>query len=128
MTNQEIFDKVVDMLAARDFARAGAYVPVINNDDVETGTRFSCMYRSPIGPCAIGLFIPDELYVPEMEGKTAGRLFNEFDIPELADTPLGFLSELQQAHDQAVSAEHMKRALRSMACMFGLSLPEALLC
>jgi hypothetical protein len=98
-----------------------------------------CRYRMSDGRrCALGLFIPDEQYDPEMEGYVAFDLFEHY--PEvLADLlPLKeLLSELQVQHDQAAfneddshtAASHkafretLQRRLETLAAKQQLSIP-----
>ena len=64
------------------------------------------LIRDPHSPvrCAFGVLIPDELYKPEMEGKTASDVCENF--PEVAalfpkewTRTGGFLEECQRKHD-----------------------------
>lgn len=50
---QEIYDGVVGYLASRTTGRAG----------VEAHGGFSCRYRSPTGPCAVGWLLRDDEFV-----------------------------------------------------------------
>jgi hypothetical protein len=88
MTNQEVFDKVVVHL--RSMASQS-----VRLDGV-------CAYRGIDGlKCAIGIFIPDDVYSPDMEGPDNGveRLLNNFNLPELKEIPIDLLKRLQSAHD-----------------------------
>jgi hypothetical protein len=63
MNRQEMFDKVVDHLAAQKR-------PSVDN-------KLECRYRDPEGrKCAFGIFIPDELYDPGMESIRAQSLIS----------------------------------------------------
>ncbi len=59
----------------------------------------ACLYRGPNDTkCAFGLFIPDNLYTPEMEGKEP-RL-----IVKMHEANFSYFCQvLQNCHDQAVS-------------------------
>lgn len=50
-TAQEIYDGVVGYLASRTTGRAGM---------ARRGNAFSCLYRSPAGPCAVGWLLRDD--------------------------------------------------------------------
>jgi hypothetical protein len=72
---------------------------------VESGT---CLYRGPNGTkCAIGCLIPDELYVPDMDGgyvatallKYWPSLQSQFDMGWSYETWVRFFTRLQRAHD-----------------------------
>lgn len=92
MTQQEIFDKVAAHLLQQNRRAEG------------NGGGF-CAYRGDHGlKCAIGCLIPDERYLPEMEGRGASQIF--YDFPYLAKA-MGvdykrdgaLLRELQRIHD-----------------------------
>jgi hypothetical protein len=58
------------------------------------------MYRSPTGlKCVVGIFISDEDYVPDMEGKV-DSLFS-FECPSITaiEPHRGLLLSLQRVHD-----------------------------
>lgn len=90
MTNQEIFNAVV-----KGIYKQGK--PSVSND-------FACRYRSEDGcKCAAGLLIPDEVYTPEMEGKTShylrSKLASGQSLPwTVEQDPL--VRALQRAHDE----------------------------
>jgi hypothetical protein len=67
LSEQEIFDQFLSMMRARGWQAATD--PVLE----------SCVYRSDIGPCAIGMLIPNELYSPALEGVSL-RLMYEFQL------------------------------------------------
>ena len=76
-----------------------------------------CAYRTPNNDrCAVGLLIEDDEYLPEMEGANCPKdVFDWYDLPKTVEKwfPSNtqgirydrgffpFLSELQQAHDDA---------------------------
>ena len=102
MTNQEIFDKVLAHLEKQNG-------PAFVDSDRTKG----CAYKNAVGlKCAVGCLIPDELYVPEIEGAAMGymlefaegtearralkKILDEIGIlPEQYD----LLSALQAMHD-----------------------------
>jgi len=100
-TPQEIFDFVARALLAQgrpsgkiEVNSAGGGVPF-----------FTCLYRSPDGcKCAAGHLIPDELYVPEMEGKAIYTLMlgltglEPLQIEDIKNN-LILVECLQRAHD-----------------------------
>ena len=93
-SSQEVFDYILDGIR-----KQGG--PSIKSD----GLSSACMYRGDNGrKCAVGLCIPDELYIPAMEGLTLTELWD--DKEEIHEdlhagihkhTPL--LCALQDAHD-----------------------------
>lgn len=66
-----------------------------------------CMYRGPEGKkCAMGIFIPDELYHPNMEGAAAfsllesqGTQYNS-ELEKVMPLDAGGMMQLQSQHDQ----------------------------
>lgn len=116
MTNQQIFDKVALHLLKQG-KRAMS--------DWGNPNGLSCSYRGEDGTsCAVGCLIPDEHYVPAMEG--AGGVYNNRLVRD-ALTRVGIdlmqserlLSALQAMHDDARSV--WKEDLRGIAFSFGLS-------
>lgn len=75
--------------------------------DHKSTNGFVCVYRAPDGNrCAMGVFIPDDLYDSKMECKNAHALTqrsSHYEIfkPLLAVLPLGFegMTDLQAVHD-----------------------------
>src|SRR5271165_456575 len=64
--------------------------------------KYNCLYRGPKGKqCAVGMFIPDEQYTPEMEGKVpntdTGSLFKSIKFP----LKLHAMDDFQTSHDNA---------------------------
>jgi hypothetical protein len=102
LTRQEILDKVVE-----HFTEQGC--PSVNedNDDV------SCLYRTENGhKCAVGIFIPDELYNPDMEGLNSGTLIGKFPgVLEAGgvdtEQDQDFMRVLQTAHDSAADDQRL---------------------
>lgn len=103
--NQEIFDRVLTHLRAQGVA---SFSPEIND----------CAYRAQAGlMCAIGCLIPDDLYSPAMEGRSArtlafldlipANLFTAESVPLLVD--------LQMAHDTWMPHE-LGRSLQRWEC------------
>lgn len=63
-TEQEVFDKAVQHLLTQN---------------AKSLTNEGCAYRGNGGlMCGVGPFIKDECYTEEMEGSSAGRLFNDW--------------------------------------------------
>ncbi|MNZ73017.1 hypothetical protein D3C78_914160 [compost metagenome] len=59
-----------------------------------------CKYRSALGhKCAVGCLIPDEEYLPEMEGKIVARLDKEFPTLLPKDISVEALEKWQRYHD-----------------------------
>ena len=90
MTKQEMYDKVKAHLLTQG---AKSSIPGID-----------CAYRGEHGrKCAIGVLIPDEVYSPEMEGRTVGLLSIVYPNIELKyleiEGTIRFANKLQQIHD-----------------------------
>lgn len=80
MTDQEVFDKVV------------AHARQQKEQALEDG---SCRYRTADGKrCFAGIFIKDEVYDKELEGKFASTLIHLFN-----GINIHLLSRLQDIHD-----------------------------
>lgn len=92
-STQEMLDVCVRFLVAQGR-------PAVNMDG-------GCLYRSHSGyRCALGTLIPDELYVPEMEGKDIADLLKGHpELPEWMSSNQAFLAEIQNAHDMATGRE-----------------------
>lgn len=117
MTIQEMFDVAYTTLRDRGFTRAGAYL----NDYADA--PFTCQYRSPIGPCAIGALIGDDDYDPEWDENAEPS----YDVCGLLGVEnyrvLGFADKLQYAHDSGKTPQRMKENLERVAEDYGLSIP-----
>lgn len=88
MTKQETFDIVVAHLR-----RQG------QKSKLKTG-KIKCLYRGPRGlKCAAGCLIPDELYSPEMEGKTWWQLTTKYPQLNELGHDLRLVDVLQATHD-----------------------------
>lgn len=86
MTPQEAFDSTVRHLKAQGCAATN-----------DAGT---CVYRSPTGlKCAMGFHIPDELYNPEFEGKSASYVIDHLHL----DYDPRLMDDLQIAHDYCIT-------------------------
>lgn len=89
LTAQQVFDAAVDGIAAQGFKRS-------------VDEHNACLYRGPDGlKCAVGHSIPDELYLPEIEGLTAYGLVDCLPLARLYINvrDSGLLSDLQRLHD-----------------------------
>lgn len=101
----------------------------------------ACRYRMDETPecqqrCAIGIFIPDELYTPLVESqvdallcggnsdrrKVVDHLFSiiDFEIPDMKH----FLRNLQATHDMARSLEDFETKLIELASQYNLIGPD----
>jgi hypothetical protein len=120
MTNQEVFDKVWNHFIVEKNPRSISKYGIV------------CAYRGGAGAkCAFGLFIPDEEYLPEMEGKL---VHEDYFLPFLQKWNLmenrQLLASLQTGHDsadyEAGEAERlfMERRFRETAKRFNLTIPE----
>ena len=104
ITNQQIFDKV--------FNHAKAQREEFGNDAQSMGSQENdgCLYRCKLDDgrvkmCFIGPFIPNDSYVPSMEGAAVRNLFSEYPLMMLwagldKDTSFKLLRDLQYLHDE----------------------------
>ena len=92
MTPQEIFEAVVKHMVAMGH-RAG-----YSNAE----GKFECRYRTNHGAkCVAGMFIPDELYNPYMEGLSIGHVLTDNpDLPKWMHAEKQLLNRLQLIHDR----------------------------
>lgn len=87
---------------------------------------FSCAYRGNNGDrCAVGMWIADGVYHPEMEGRSVGSLLASFgNLPHWMRTHADLLRELQKAHDALSGEPYWERsfevAMRDIATRFNL--------
>lgn len=125
MTLQEMFDKAVTGIKKQGRLSQGPMNPV-------SGMR-SCFYRHPDDPavrCAVGHLIPDELYDKQlMEGRNVDsenvlgtEMRDLLGIPshdDLYRSPaVSMLSELQTAHDNALTVEEFLTRAAIVARLF----------
>ncbi len=85
MTNQEVFDKVAKHLLTQN---KKAISPVDGR----------CKYRTEDLKCAGGIMIPDDKYLPKMEGRSMSTVIKENSLEELKPFML-LLDQLQGIHD-----------------------------
>lgn len=76
--------------------------------------QMNCMYRGPDGKkCAVGMFIPDDAYNPNMEGKKA--IFIEqycpYNINSVMPLYLYQMAQLQIVHDHSNELNTLKDML-----------------
>lgn len=114
MTYQEIFTKVWTTLKARGFTRAGEYRP---------SGHFVCRYRSPIGPCAIGILMTDEEYDESFEGLSARDIIRVGACAAAEGLGLVFFDDLQTCHDEGTTPEEMELRLQNFASLRNLEIP-----
>lgn len=122
MTEQELFTRAFLALRERGFTRAW------DDNAVRPGALLNvkgmCMYRSPIGPCAMGLFISDAEYDKRMEGRGICEVLTQYKVGALQGFRGSFLVELQEAHDTGKTPGLMERNLRWFASKLDLEVPE----
>lgn len=108
MTKQEVYDKVKAHLLAQGK----------QSWDEE---RDLCMYRGPGGlKCAVGVLIPDEKYVPQMEGEVSDTGWLEkYGLTELLPFE-ELLQDLQTVHDLGLTSM-WESHLRDVAQRHGLA-------
>ena len=121
LNKQQVFDKVAAHLLAQGITSSKGH---------EVGG--TCLYRGPNGTkCAVGCLIPDDLYSPNMEGKSVPGSVSP-DFPDL-DSMLGrvltqiveqdtfpLLAALQVLHD-TIKPEFWDVELRNSAIKFNLT-------
>lgn len=120
MTPQEIFNTVATHLFTQG---RRAYVnPALAARD-RPGVTAGCLYRAPDGTrCAVGAILPDDYYLPAMEGKALENL-DLTCLPEWMQQNDELLMRLQDAHDDLGHWESdsvMKRVLFGIARDFDL--------
>ena len=127
MTSQEAFNKVWDWFVVKKNAASVTYV---------VGIEVNCAYRGENNTkCAVGIFIPDEMYDPRIEGMSYRLLFD--NRPDIACLFSGltdrFICQLQMAHDEAAVKTacnpegftyEIERHLRGLASAWELRIPE----
>jgi hypothetical protein len=92
LTNQDAFD--------------GAMLYLLNQGHSCVSSSGQARYRGPRGKSAIGALIPDELYVPSMEGKKIHHWLaaqgSQYDAlrERLGNVAPALLNELQDLHDR----------------------------
>lgn len=79
-----------------------------------------CMYRNPWGlKCAVGVLIPDEMYNPDMEGKSVSHLISKF--PHMfAGIQEDLLECIQRIHDR-YPVDSWEKRFKELAKMFNLT-------
>ena len=93
LTNQDAFDR--------------AMLHLLNQGHSCVTASGQARYRGPRGKSVIGALIPDELYVPSMEGKKVQQLLtatgSEYDAlrERLGSVTPSLLDELQDLHDRS---------------------------
>jgi hypothetical protein len=113
----------MDMHQARQqvYDRVAAHLRIQKRQSVNAAGN--CAYRGENGlRCAMGIFISDEIFDPEIEGAAIGSLL-AYIPKEVADTGVEFLSDLQMLHDVGVKLfdettfyiPDLERALRVVA-------------
>lgn len=111
LTHQEAFNLAVRGMKAQGWRKAAA------GGDWVGG---ACKYRTTGGlKCAIGHIIPDDRYVPGMEGDAAFFALNTAKI-RIAGVDVW---SLQVQHDSALDRLHMLNNFRQYAAQHGLEFP-----
>ena len=112
MNNQEFFDRTLAHL---------------KQQGVRSAEGAKCLYRGPYRTkCAIGFHIPDELYKPEMEGRSVGNILARH--PELK--PLfegvsdGLMVEFQGLHDNDLGTSYFEERVEKIAARYQLTYKE----
>jgi len=107
--NQAVFDAV-----RTHFTKPGARLATIEPLTTPDNGN-GCFYRDGKGnACAFGCLIPDEMYEPEMEGRSTDEVVTLWpEVRELFDESVdtAFLDELQSAHDESGSLSQFLVAL-----------------
>lgn len=128
MTKQEIVNEIFKW-----FTQPGA---VLGSEPVsEDG--MTCVYRGEGDPtskvrCGIGCLIPDDVYDPTYEGSAVSHLVFEPTvirhdelIAVIGDQNVGFLCEIQNAHDDSTDVGEFLTQLGEIARQHELVVPRA---
>ena len=112
MTPQEIFDTVAKHL----FTQGKPAKQLVPDPDSVEGEDYQCRYRAADGgKCAVGVLLPDELYVESMEGQSlSGLIMNAGKqgqpvLPSWMEENANLLMDLQSTHDSDFYWETTKR-------------------
>lgn len=89
LDKQQMFDTVVKHL----LAQGERSVAIINYEN-------RCMYRFEGLKCAVGCLIPDDLYIPEMEGLNVAGLLDKYPALKESIPHQNLALELQYVHDE----------------------------
>lgn len=115
-SKQEIFNRVWQYFVVEKNGRAGD--PGMNG----------CYYRAANGnKCAVGILIPDNVYVPDLEIAVMELLSKFPHMSKFIGNDVDFLQVLQSCHDDAdeyAFNEDMEVNLRNLASNFSLSIPQ----
>ena len=122
MTNQEGFNK-----AWKHF--------VIDKGERSILDGHGCRYRLDLTPecsvrCGVGVLIPDDEYKPKFDksATVVGKIYME--VPALAGMGVGFLINLQEAHDSSIMSDErpfgeiMRERLTAVANLRNLEVPN----
>lgn len=113
LTLQQVFDKIYTHF-------------IIEGNPRSITIEGECRFRGKNGTkCAIGLFIPDEVYEEKMETLGIASLFQNYPTMEdiLGDLSEFELSTLQKYHDMALTTAIFRDALKNFAQTRGLTVP-----
>lgn len=94
-------------------------IDVINREfkgkSVEEGEAQWCMYRSPCGKkCAVGMFIPDNMYDISMEMKNSYCVIDRYKLKSYMPFGSTTMHDFQKVHDRLdtnMSVEEQKQLL-----------------
>lgn len=126
MTEQEIFDKVWHHFVTEENPRSF----------VETANGGTCRFRQDLTAtcpvrCAVGLFIPDDVYEPAMDDG-CGSAYDLIELHELPPEIEGLFEEhatlfreLQSTHDSSEHPTDLRTGLRNIALRYGFTVPTA---
>lgn len=126
MTKQEIFDKVWDHFVVKGNPRSQVETPGGDTCRFRQDQTAACPVR-----CAVGLFIPDDAYVPAMDDScgTSTCLRELYELPPEIDALFeehdALFYALQQAHDSSETPAALHAGLRNVARRYSLTVPAA---
>lgn len=129
-TDQEVFDKVAKHLLTQGERSTGNIYNIDYDEEYEEPDDVSdCAYRGDNGlMCAVGCLIPDEVYLPSMEGQSVSSLlwgYTGNNLKEHLGSNQVLLQDLQDIHDETEPAD-WKAKLVELAQFHSLS--QAVLC
>lgn len=96
-----------------------------DNNPIAKDELGKCVYRNLEGhACALGIFIPDLFYRPDMEEKNINMLIDEGFIEFKFTATRKLIQSLQHAHDYCSGKDGLKARLTQIADKYELDIPK----
>lgn len=119
MTKQAAFNRVWKWFVVEGHSKSSTIKP--NGED-------RCLYRAPDGrKCAVGVLLPDSAYREEYDQETYSNDLALAKIARRLRLAVGFLRDLQRAHDLAESLHFrsaIQKNLENTARQYHLTVPR----